>query len=247
MAKVSNNCTNYLSHIQDIATAIRSWPVWATKPLSAMREISADFPAAALTLFSYHRYVRRFTLLMCSILSKAPESDERFWRLALNLYDELGATQGFQFAHAKLLEGADRRPENISEAIWNKCKEEIDSIEYELVNDLTALEWPLNLFALGPGTESISDLFLDPIETWSAAAVDKLPHRHAYFDVHRPQVEYEHQMEISRILAEELSAMHTDSANSLLVTGTSTAMRVAERHYRATCLCWRVSQLSNRI
>jgi hypothetical protein len=238
----NKNAEKYLADAQAVAQTIRSWDRWRTEPLNTMRTKAANFPAASVALYAYYRYVRRFTLIMCSILGKVPEADERFWRLAINLYDELGAAKGFGAAHGKLLEGADRRPNDLSQGVWNNSALEIDRLERDLVQDFTLLGWPLNLFALGPGTESISDLFLDPIELWTSAAIDKLPHGHAYFDVHRPEVEYEHQMEISKVLSDELSSMRDENASSLISEGKIVAERAAERHYQATCVCWKVSQ-----
>lgn len=238
----NKNAEEYLADAQALAQTIRSWDRWKAEPLSTMRNNTANFAAASVALYAYYRYVRRFTLIMCSILGKVPEADERFWRLAINLYDELGATQGFGAAHGKLLEGADRRPHGLAQDVWDNSALEIDRLERDLVQDFTLLDWPLSLFALGPGTESISDLFLDPIEFWTSAAVDKLPHGHAYFDVHRPEVEYDHQMEISKVLSEELSTMPEEKAISLTSKGKVVAERAAERHYRATCICWNVSQ-----
>lgn len=238
----NKNADMYFVDAQAVAGAIRSWDRWKAEPLSIMRNSTANFEAASVALYSYYRYVRRFTLIMCSILGKVPEADERFWRLATNLYDEFGAAQGFRAAHGKLLEGADRRPHSVPQDVWDTAALEMDRLERDLTQDLTLLEWPLNLFALGPGTESISDLFLDPIELWTSAAVDKLPHGHAYFDVHRPEVEYEHQMEISKVLSEELSTMSEVKASAISTDGRVVAERAAERHYRATCLCWNVSQ-----
>lgn len=245
MFEDANTKNSWLVEIRNAIDDIRNWSIWREDPLRIMRSKSGGFDAGALALYTYFRYVRRFTIIMCDVLSKAPETDDRFWRLAVNLHDELGGTVGFRTAHGKLIAQAAQRPATISDKEWNRCVAVMETLEKESAQEFASLSWPLNLFALGPGTESISDLFLEPLQAWSSDALASLPQVQSYFDAHRPEVEYEHQMEISRVLAEELNDMPKESAESLFGEGKRLAERVAIRHYKATCLCWQVSNSKN--
>ena len=231
----------WLRRIQDLIAEIRSWDEWQEEPLKTMRSSAGGLAAGSLALYCYSIYVRRFMLIMCDVLSKVPDADNRFWRLAINLYDEFGANVGFSMAHSKLIEGARQRPSEIPQEVWDACASEMRGLEEDLVCEFQTLRWPLNLFALGPATESISDLFLEPLETWGSEVLKGLPGVQSYFEVHRPDVEYEHQLEISRVLAEELANMPEEKAMAYFDEGKSVAVRVARRHLYAVSLCWRVS------
>lgn len=230
----------WFTRVQELTATIRSWSEWQAEPLKTMRNNSGGMVAGSLALYAYSCYVRRFMLIMCDVLSKVPDVDDRFWRLAVNLYDELGAKVGFAAAHSKLIEGARLKPKEITQKDWDGCATHMASLEKYLLQEFRCLKWPLNLFALGPGTESISDLFLDPLEMWGSDALNRLPKVKGYFDVHRPAVEYEHQLEISAILSEELFAMR-EGVDAVFEAGEAAAKRVARYHLQAVALCWQIS------
>lgn len=241
-----NNLNNAVGHdwlarIQGLTNEIRSWGEWQEEPLKTMRSDSGGQVPGSLALYSYSLYVQRFMLIMCDVLSKVPDVDDRFWRLAVNLYDEFGAEVGFSMAHSKLIEGAKHKPKGIPQEVWGRCVPLMSELEESLVSDFRSLSWPLNLFALGPATESISDLFLEPLEKWAGDVLVELPQVRQYFELHRPDVEHEHQLEISRVLAEELAKMPEMKAANVFAEGKSVVARVAKRHLRAIGLCWTIS------
>ena len=241
MIRNSKTQAQWSDKVQQLISCIRGWEIWRQEPLVTMRTNSGGVESGLLALYAYSRYVRRFTIIMCNVLSKVPEADDKFWRLAVNLYDELGGSNGFQLAHEKLIEGARHKPDSIPQAMWDKVTVEMDRLESAMMEDFKSSTWPLILFAIGPGTESISDLFLDPIEGWTSDSLKFLPDVQAYFDVHRPEVEFEHQVEISRVLSEELAALPIDIAESIYANGQILAGQIAKRHFQATYLCWQLS------
>lgn len=207
----------WFESVRSIVQDIRGWDDWRTGPLARMRAETGQAHLGTVALHAYSRYVRRFTLIMCSVLSKAPEADERFWSLALNLYDELGGSRGLPAAHGRLLVDFSSMSANNTSAETQARLERVDSLERDLFTELTTLRWPLSLFALGPGTESVSDLFLEPIEHWCVRSLVDRPLAQEYFDMHRSAVEHEHQLEISRVISEELSAIDSLSASDDLL------------------------------
>lgn len=230
----------WLNEIQRGISRIRSWPEWSLYPLDVMRSDFGTEKQSDVALLSYQSYVRRFTIIMCSVMAKAPEADSRFWRLAVNLYDELGERNGLDLAHGKLLE-------KIKESKWIEQPEAEDFVARiaPLENDMFTLisgsEWALSLFALGPGTESISDLFLEPLEHWAAKTIESNISVQQYFELHYPSVEHEHQLEISRILAEELDALPENEGIATFSKGMKLAESIARIHLRATVQCWQNS------
>lgn len=233
----------YWKEIQQLISDIRDWPEWKQKELEMMRNNAANFNEGLLCLHFYSLYVRRFTHIICDILSKMPYSDDRFWRLATNLYDELGDSSGLSKAHGKLLDTIRVKPHFLSETDWMDLSHSILQLEQEMVAYFKSLEWPFNLFALGPGTESISDLFLAPIEVWTSKTIMGNPDIKLYFDVHRPEVESKHHLEIARLLADELSLEDNVISNSIYEKGSVIAKKTASYHLRATLICFNSSNL----
>jgi len=232
----------WLNRLQGLVDVIRNEEGWTAFPLQLMRRTTGSELEGALMLYAYSKYVSRFILIMCDVLSKAPSVDERFWRLAENLHDELGGQGGLGKAHAKLIERATERPREVPEETWDRCVSPISGLEQDMFLHFTSLPWPLNLFALGPGTESISDLFLEPIENWSAQAVLTKPRVQVYFDVHRPEVEASHQLEICNVLATELASMSIKGARALFEEGSKVAQNTASKHLNAVVICWSLAQ-----
>lgn len=235
--KIMNNEEKWFNKIQERVERIRSWAEWQTSPLDIMKTEKGTDKQGVLALYSYQSYVRRFTIIMCSVMAKVPDADSRFWRLAINLYDELGEKNGLTLAHGKLLERI-TQSELIDKSEADNCREKISPLEKKMFNLITGSDWCFNLFALGPGTESISDLFLDPLEHWSSKAVKSNSLIKKYFELHYPSVEFEHQLEISKILAEELSKKSIEEANSMFSKGMDIAEKIARIHLEATKICW---------
>jgi hypothetical protein len=231
----------WLEKIRNIILDVRNSDSWDHKYIELMRTTSGTQAEGMMTLGSYAYYVRRFTQIICNVASKVPDTDSRFWSLAVNLYDELGGNTGIALAHGKLIEMIRVKPDLVSINDWERCTHGMISIENEMVNDFMSLPWPLNLFALGPGTESISDLFLIPIESWSAEALKVMPNVEKYFQLHRPEVEHEHEMVISSLIADELSSMDEEEAWLLLAKGEEVAKRISNMHLKATCQCFFLS------
>ena len=235
---MKNTSDYWFGKIQEKINEIREWSEWESKPYFEMKNNQANEVKGRLALYSYYCYTRRFTLLICSVLSKMPEADERFWRLAVNLYDELGEEKGLSFAHGKLIQEASHRPSSISRENWELCKERLVPLEIKMTKMAFELEYPINLFALGPGTESISDLFLKPLENWTFNALQSLPKVKNYFEVHYPEVEFEHQLEIAQILSEELGSIPMHDAQKLFSKGVKFAELIAKCHLNAVASCW---------
>lgn len=245
MSSSADKSGKWLLRLEDLIQSIRSQDMWTCEPLRSMRVASAEPDKGALALHSYSQYVRRFIIIMCDVLSKVPAADDRFWSLADNLHDELGGFEGIQKAHGRLIAGVLSRPDRIPPQVWENCARCMDDSEGDLFKSFTRLPWPLNLFALGPGTESISDLFLEPIESWSTEAMKDLPEVREYFALHRPEVEASHQLEIVRVLATELESMSPAEARQLFSEGEEIARTTANRHFEAASLCWRIAQASS--
>ncbi len=221
-----------------VVEAIRAWPDWRGEVARRMRAEEGTAVQGQAALYAYAQYVRDFITLMCAVLGKAPAADERFWKLAMNLHDELGGFTGIDAAHGKMLRGIG---DQLDETTRQRCREAVETAHRGLHDQLAMLDWPINLFALGPGTESISDLFLVPLEHWGAKAAKASAGAQLYFDSHRPQVESEHQMEIRRVIAMELEQMDPSEASVIWNSGVNAAEATARIHLAALENGFRVS------
>lgn len=229
----------WFERIEAISAEIRAGEGWSDWRLKSADALAAPVERGAVAIYAYSVYVERFILIMCSVLSTVPSVDERFWRLADNLHDELGGREGLRVAHARLIAEANDLPA-VNEAKKFECQSVMRPCEERLFVLMTKCGWPLNLFALGPATESISDLFLVPLEYWGRGVMEGNARLRRYFDVHRPEVEIEHQMEIARVLASELSRMEPSGAEDLFMQGSSLAREVAALHLEAIMHCWKL-------
>ena len=227
---VSLNRSDWERQLGDLVSSIRSWPEWSTGFVQEMRHSTGTREQGHLGLYAYSRYVRNFITLMCAVLGKAPESDDSFWGLAINLHDELGGTTGIHASHGRMLAGLG---DSLDATTRERCNAAMEVQERALHTMLATLDWPVNLFALGPGTESISDLFLDPLEHWGHQVTSERPSVRQYFDSHRPEVEAEHQLEIRRVIAHELARMSESDARSVWAIGVGAANSIARLHLSA--------------
>src|SRR5688572_15937297 len=137
-----------------LVDSIRAWPEWRTGIMQRMRGEEGTAEQGYAAMYGYAQYVRNFIALMCAVLGKAPAADERFWRLAVNLHDELGGFTGVDAAHGRMLRGIG---DALSEQTRRQCRNAVQIAHQQLHDELATSDWPINLFALGPGTESISD------------------------------------------------------------------------------------------
>lgn len=164
-----------------------------TKPGSAVIDASwiqeAPQTAVAHALLEYRYFVHRFTQWLALAIGHA--EDQRIRQLVLpNLIDEQG--------------GMDNRPSHLD--LLDRC---LDSCGVKrrlnhrpLASTVRAEAWFFGvcsgvdthaaLCVLGPGTESISQTFLGPLETAIRRAWPEKPIDITYFDVHRPEIEAAH-------------------------------------------------------
>lgn len=158
-------------------------------------------------LTEYRFLVGRFVQWLGLTLGKS--SDERARQLLLhNLVDECGQIDGPR-SHLSLLD-----------ACLTSCGIVMEENCRHLPTTRSTENWFFDVFSnqdchtclsvLGPGTESISQQFLKPLEAgirkaFAGEAVD-----YAYFDVHRPEVEVFHAEDIDKAieLVERSVAFH---------------------------------------
>ena len=234
--------TSYENQVHQLVSELRNCPDWQREELQEMRNNTASVTKGSISIHLYSIYVKRFTHIICDVLSKVPYSDDRFWQLAINLYDELGASSGFSKAHTKLLDKTRIKPNFLSDKDWLELSRPILDVEQEIVNYFKYLEWPLNLFALGPGTESISDLFLEPLEKWTASVIADKPELQLYFNVHRPEIESKHYLQIVQLIVDELSQLDETTANSIYKQGSLVAHQVAKTHLKAILISFQATK-----
>lgn len=206
--------------LEAIVENLQSNEGWSEPLFKDMYTNELSYEKALVLLFFYKKFVSNFFLFMLRVVSSAPLQDDKFLKLTPNVWDEVGGKDGVDLAHFALLNDLDPMIKNCP-LVQSYCIENskwVDSFIDKLEENLDT-NWPLNLFSLGPGTESVSYLFLRPLTNSCMKAIERSDAISEYFKSHEPEVEFHHQDEILNVISMDLSERKKSEALSILNDG----------------------------
>lgn len=196
----------------------RSNPVWKHPVFDELRSGHATPDELRLLLIQYFYYVERFASRLCALAGRATEEQARL-AVARNIFEEMGGDDGQEATHLNLIRRLlrDTGAEQLLTTQPPLPTTRIAEMYFQgLCVDGTT--WDA-LFAMGPGTEAVSQLFLDPMELAVEKTFGMLRGTVPYFVVHYPETDMAHAEAIKIALVSYLSALPEQGRQPAMAQG----------------------------